>query len=68
MDCFKEIKDAISEFCNLTPAKGFEINYLQTATEVWNLYAEACKIMEENEESKENRLKEIYKQIKGLIS
>ncbi len=64
MDYFKEIKKKINEFCNNVPAKGFEINYLENAQEVLELYGQACAIVEEGKE--ENELQGIYEDIINL--
>ena len=63
MDYLKEIKKIIKEFCKRVPAEGFEINYLENAKELYNLYGEALVKLENEEESK---LKEIYERAKRL--
>ena len=63
MDYLKEIKKIIKEFCENIPAEGFEINYLENAKELYNLYGEALLKLENEEESK---LEEIYKKVKSL--
>lgn len=65
MNYLKEIRNKINQFCNDTPAQGFEINYLETAKELLNLYGEAC-ITLENEED-EMKLKEIYEKISDIV-
>lgn len=67
MDYFKEIRNTIEEFCNINPASGFEINYLENAKEIYELYAEATKIIEESEEVDNSRLAEIYEAVRSLI-
>lgn len=63
MDYLKEIKKIIKEFCENIPAEGFEINYLENAKELYELYGEALLKLENEEESK---LQEIYKKVKSL--
>ncbi len=63
MDYLKEIKKIIKEFCENIPAEGFEINYLENAKELYNLYGEALLKLENEEESK---LEEVYKKVKSL--
>lgn len=60
MDYLKEI---IKEFCENVPAEGFEINYLENAKELYELYGEALVKLENEEESK---LEEIYEKAKSL--
>lgn len=63
MDYLKEIKKIIKEFCENVPAEGFEINYLENAKELYELYGEALVKLENEEESK---LEEIYEKAKSL--
>lgn len=63
MDYLKEIKKIIKEFCENVPAEGFEINYLENAKELYELYGEALLKLENEEESK---LEEIYEKAKRL--
>lgn len=63
MDYLKEIKKIIKEFCENIPAEGFEINYLENAKELYNLYGEALLKLENEEESK---LEGVYKKVKSL--
>lgn len=63
MDYLKEIKKIIKEFCENIPAEGFEINYLENAKQLYELYGEALLKLENEEESK---LQEIYKKVKSL--
>lgn len=67
MDYFKEIRSAIEEFCNTNPASGFEINYLENATRIYELYAEANEIIEESEGIDNSRLAEICEEVRNLI-
>lgn len=63
MDYLKEIKKIIKEFCENVPAEGFEMNYLENAKELYELYGEALVRLENGEKSK---LEEIYKKVKSL--
>ncbi|MCI8345286.1 MAG: hypothetical protein HFJ42_04890 [Clostridia bacterium] len=63
MDYLREIKKIIKEFCENVPAEGFEINYLESAKELYELYGEALAKLENEEESK---LEEIYEKAKRL--
>lgn len=63
MDYLKEIKKIIKEFCENIPAEGFEINYLENAKKLYDLYGEALLKLENEEESK---LEEIYKKVESL--
>lgn len=65
MNYFEEIRKIIEEFCNTTPDSGFEISYLENAKEIYELYAEANQIIQENEEN--SRLHEIYEEIRSLV-
>lgn len=63
MDYLKEIKKVIKEFCEDVPSEGFEINYLENAKELYELYGEALVKLENEEESK---LEEIYEKVKSV--
>ncbi len=63
MDYLKEIKKIVKEFSKKVPAEGFEINYLENAKELYELYGEALVKLENEEESK---LEEIYEKAKRL--
>lgn len=63
MDYLKEIKKIIKEFCENVPAEGFEMNYLENAKELYELYGEALVRLENGEKSK---LEEIYEKVKSL--
>lgn len=63
MDYLKEIKKIIKEFCENVPAEGFEMNYLENAKELYELYGEALVRIENGEKSK---LEEIYEKVKSL--
>lgn len=65
MNYFKEIRNKINQFCNDTPAQGFEINYLEEAKKLLNLYGEACVILENEED--EIKLKEIYEKVNNIV-
>lgn len=67
MDYSKEIRNIINEFCNASPASGFEINYLQNATQIMDLYSKTIEIMEDGAKTDDPKLGEIYKQIRNLI-
>ena len=64
MSYFEKIRKVIEEFCNTTPASGFEISYLENAKEIYELYAEANQIIQESKE--DSRLSEIYEEIISL--
>lgn len=63
MDYLKEIKKIIKEFCENVPAEGFEMNYLENAKGLYELYGEALVRLENGEKSK---LEEIYEKVKSL--
>lgn len=63
MDYLKEIKKIIKEFCENIPVEGFEMNYLENAKELYELYGEALVKLENGEKSK---LEEIYEKVKSL--
>lgn len=64
MDYLKEIRKVIKEFCQNVPAEGFEINYLENAKELYELYGEALVKLEKGEDK--TNLKEIYEKAKSL--
>lgn len=64
MDYLKEIKKIIKGFCENVPAEGFEMNYLENAKELYELYGEALLKLENGED--ETNLKEIYEKAKSL--
>lgn len=65
MDYLKEIQNKIIEFCSNVPEKGFEINYLESAKELYNLYGETLQVVENDEDF--SKLQKIYEKINKIV-
>lgn len=52
----KEIEEKIMEFCSKKPLKGFELQYLSKASELYELFYEFIKVMEQEDLTKLNEI------------
>ena len=66
MDTMTEIMDRITEFCNSVPAEGFEIPYLEKASDMLKHYKETLFVLDTNGPEKEEELKKILLNIKEI--
>ena len=62
---FLKIKEEIRRFCDSKPAEGFEIEYLEEAEKILQLYSEANALIEEIENS--TLIKDLYEKLKSLL-
>lgn len=64
---YDDLMEKINIFCNKVPNSGFEIEYLEKCKKIYELYAEANEILEDEESEETDRLDEILNEIKGIV-
>lgn len=67
MDYFLEITKKVEAFCNIQPYPDSRLDYLKSAEEIRQLYLDAIVITEDDTESTDEKLIEIYNKIIKII-
>lgn len=67
MNILEKMIEKIKKFVNDSPAEGCEINYLEIASKLFELYLKANTIAEENKIDANIKLEEMSKLVDSLV-